>query len=140
MTNINGMVVAAQNQASFIVVASVIILTSAFSLKSFSTTGMFKVEEWVAFKGNSANSKLLKPEKRLRHKMRAHFVICNHCFWCASQIITGKAPDSCPNCKKSNLETIPVFLDEAYFFYCDEKRGVDLSFRKDNGTASSSHL
>lgn len=133
------MVIAAQNPAPLMVVASVIILTSVFSLKSFSTTGVFKVEEWtVLHRGNSASSKMLKPEKRLHYNVRANFVICNDCFWCASQIMTGNALERCPQCKKSNLETMPVSLDEAYFFYRDEKRGVDLLFRKDNGMSSSS--
>ena len=132
------MVVAAQNHAPLMVVASVIILTSVFSLKSFSTTGVFKVEEWtVLHKGNAARSRMHKPENRLDHNVRANFVICNDCFWCASQIMAGNALERCPQCKKSNLETMPVSLNEAYFFYRDEKRGIDLLFRKDSGMSSS---
>lgn len=119
------------------VVASVIVLTSALSLKSLGTTGSFKVEESaVLHKDNSAKSRMLKPEKKLGHNMRARFVICNDCFWCASQVMTGNVLDRCPDCKKPNLETMPVFLDEAYFFYRDDKRGIDLSFRKDDDAPS----
>lgn len=111
--------------------ASVIVLTSALSLKSLGTAGSFKLEESaVLHKGSAAKSKMLKPEKRLGHNVRARFVICNDCFWCASQVMAGNVLDRCPDCKKPSLETMPVFLDEAYFFYRDEKRGIDLPFRK----------
>jgi hypothetical protein len=117
------MTVAPQNYTSFMVVASVILLTSALSLKSLGTTGAFKLEEWmVLHKGSPAKSRMLKPEKRLGHNMRARFLICNDCFWCASQIVTGNALDRCPDCKKSSLEMMPIFLDEAYFFCRDERR------------------
>jgi hypothetical protein len=122
---------------SVAVVASVIVLTSALSLKNLGTAGSFKLEESaILHKGNSAKSKMLRPEKKLDHCVRARFVICNDCFWCASQVMSRNLLERCPVCKKSNLESMPVFLDEAYFFYRDEKRGVDLSFRKDSAAPS----
>jgi hypothetical protein len=126
-----------KNHAVFLVVASVIVLTSALSLKGLGTTGAFKLEESaVLHRGNSAGSRMLNPEKKLGHNLRARFVICNDCFWCASQLMPGNVLDRCPDCKKPSLETMPVFLDEAYFFYRDERRGVNLSFRKNDDAPS----
>jgi hypothetical protein len=119
--------------ASFMVVASVVILTSVFSLKCPSNaTGVFKIEELTILHGNnSAKSKMHKPEKKLNRYKRANFVLCRDCFWCTSQIrMEADVFDNCPACRGSELETMPICSDESFLFECSS-RNINLEFRKD---------
>jgi hypothetical protein len=120
------------NQASFTLLATVIVLTSAFSLKApGGLLGSFKTEEWMLLGKNSQyRSRLDEQDKRLRNK-RANFVLCRDCFWCTSQIrLEVDAFSSCPVCNKPSLETIPICPSESYFFDCGVG-GINLAFRKD---------
>lgn len=74
-------------------------------------------------------------KKKSVHAWRANLVICNECFWCASQI-GSELIDNCPSCGKSKLDKIPISLDEAYLFDYDDRRGVNLSFWKETNAAS----
>jgi hypothetical protein len=126
------------NHTSFMVVASVIVLTSIFSLKGLSsTTGTFKLEELAMFRQtNSARSKIHKPEKHDNDK-RADFVLCRNCFWCASQIDMGAGVfDECPACKETLLATMTLRLDESFLSDC-RTGGIDLAFRKGTDSASA---
>jgi hypothetical protein len=132
------MVARPAKHASFMVVASVVILTSLFSLKGLSSaTGIFKIEEWTMLHGNnSTKSKMHKPEKKLNRYKRANFVLCRDCFWCTSQIrMEADVFDNCPACRGSELETMPICSDESFLFECSS-RNINLAFRKDADNAS----
>ena len=59
--------------------------------------------------------------------MSIHFLLCESCFWCASQssnynknnIIT-----ECPSCKSNQIESMPISHNEVYNFSYDLIRGV----------------
>ncbi|MGA9151313.1 MAG: hypothetical protein WBZ36_12110 [Candidatus Nitrosopolaris sp.] len=40
-----------------------------------------------------------------------------------------RPPDLCPSCMKTELESMPISLDETYKFDYDANRGVTLEFR-----------
>lgn len=76
-----------------------------------------------------------------RHFDQIHFIICQSCFWCASELspkiyantakITTIRNDNdtvtkCPSCLEGNLESIPIVLNEKYKFDHNGKRGVIL--------------
>jgi hypothetical protein len=107
-----------QNSVSFMTIATIVLVTSIFSLKGLSgTMGALKAEEPALFhKSNLSRSTMYKPKKRIDREKRADFVICNECFWCASQIREKDDLTACPGCKESNLETMPVSLNEAHLF------------------------
>ena len=65
--------------------------------------------------------------------MSVHFLLCDSCYWCASQtnncnknnIIT-----ECPSCKNNQIESMPISRYEVYNFSHNPKRGVTLGFPK----------
>lgn len=59
-----------------------------------------------------------------------NFVMCKSCFWCASFLnCKYKSLNGCPSCMNSELESIPIGLDETYTFHYDPLQGVSLRFR-----------
>jgi len=55
-----------------------------------------------------------------------NFVICNECFWCATELSDGI--QKCPVYTHSHIERIPMAATEKSFFGYDSKRGITLSF------------
>lgn len=58
------------------------------------------------------------------------FLICNSCFWCASQLFAQLKP-TCPSCGHGISESIPILVNELYKFDCHPKHGVMLEFKRD---------
>ena len=118
--------------ASFLIMASVVILTSVLSLKGLgNTTGVSKIEAAILNNNNSAKSRMHDPEKKRDSHVRANFVLCRNCFWCTSHIRRDmEAFDNCPICRGDKLENLPICLGESYSFGCSSG-SVNLAFRKD---------
>jgi len=58
-----------------------------------------------------------------------NFTICNSCFWCAWLLNSGyKTIKACPSCRDTELELMPISVDEIYTFNYDPKQGVSLYF------------
>ena len=74
------------------------------------------------------NKKVYLEEQNIT--FRKNFLLCKSCFWCASMFNTRRPPDLCPSCMKTELESIPISLDETYKFDYDANRGVTLELRK----------
>ena len=121
--------------------ATVIILTSTLALKGPSSMIIaFKLEEWAILnKANLFRSRLEEQERKSEERSnRANFVLCRDCFWCTSQIRADLNPFArCPVCERSNLESLPISLDESYYFEYSQTRGVNLAFKKDDYSAAS---
>ncbi len=88
---------------------------------------------------HSSRSELYELERKPARAERASFIICNNCFWCVSQIRLREIFSKCPTCDNPNLEVISISPGEAFLFDCDERKGVNLSFRKDVGATSNLH-
>jgi hypothetical protein len=63
------------------------------------------------------------------------FLICQSCFWCASDIstqyykrYTEKTITKCPFCNADNIESIPIAENEKYRFKYDTRRGITMTF------------
>jgi hypothetical protein len=62
-----------------------------------------------------------------------HFLLCESCYWCASQSINCNISDriiGCPSCNSSKIESMPVSDGEIYRFDHDPKRGISLEFSR----------
>ena len=52
---------------------------------------------------------------RIRRYHDAQFLICNSCFWCASDISHNPSYiENCPACRSDRIEAIPISQKEAY--------------------------
>jgi len=59
---------------------------------------------------------------------QCHFVICNKCYWCATNL-AGSGIESCNVCgSRDSIEPIELQPKEKYSFALDSKRGVILDF------------
>jgi hypothetical protein len=68
---------------------------------------------------------------------RINFVICQSCFWCASDISTQynkmnkeKIIAKCPFCNADNIESTPIAENEKYRFNYDTRRGITMMFHR----------
>jgi hypothetical protein len=58
-----------------------------------------------------------------------HFLLCNTCYWCASDIDVRKPMiTQCPSCNSVEIESMPISDKELYKFDYHPKRGVILEF------------
>jgi hypothetical protein len=64
-----------------------------------------------------------------RRPRRVFFVLCNSCFWCASDI-GDLGIEKCPTCNNHAIEYMPISQGERFSFDYDKKRGVSLGFRR----------
>jgi hypothetical protein len=78
------------------------------------------------------NKYLIKGDNN-NYILHRSLVICNSCYWSASNI-TEDAIAFCPVCGKYNLESIPISINELYTYYYDIKKGLVIYFTelKDN--------
>lgn len=60
---------------------------------------------------------------------KAHFVICQDCFWCASCFKQDNLPE-CPGCSGRNIDLLPIFEGEHYQVEISKKHSVNLMFGK----------
>jgi hypothetical protein len=57
-----------------------------------------------------------------------HFLLCNTCYWCASDIGSKSKFTRCPSCNSVEVESMPIAKNELYKFECYPKRGITLEF------------
>jgi hypothetical protein len=62
----------------------------------------------------------------VRKYRQADFMICNSCFWCASNL-SLYSPVKCPTCDSDKMELIPISETEAYGLNIDGN-GVTMEF------------
>ena len=65
--------------------------------------------------------------------MSIHFVLCESCFWCASQSSNSNTYNritKCPSSRSNQIESMPISQNELYDFSYDPIRGVTLVFSK----------
>ena len=84
----------------------------------------------------SSASALKKP---LNESIR-EFVICDSCHWCATLFVEAISQDTmnddtfpysfkvCPMCNDNHISPIPLQRNEAYRFFFEDKRGLDIQF------------
>ena len=58
-----------------------------------------------------------------------HFLLCNSCFWCASDLNLRGTVEICPSCLNGKVESMPISDNEIYTFHYSATRGVTLEFR-----------
>ena len=79
---------------------------------------------------SSIYNTLKKKSKCEEQRDERNFVMCKSCFWCASILNSRyRSLNECPSCINSELESIPIGLDETYTFHYDPLQGVSLGFR-----------
>lgn len=74
------------------------------------------------------------------------FIICDSCYWCATvftdsmsqDTLNNDTPyfsfDTCPRCNEGRrISSIPLQMNESYTFLFDDKRGLDIQFRRQKG-------
>jgi len=71
---------------------------------------------------------LIKGTEARTYMLKAQFLICNSCFWCASTLTDCFAVSKCPSCGSNGVETIPIASNETYKFNYSAKDGVTLEF------------
>jgi len=58
-----------------------------------------------------------------------HFLLCNTCYWCASDIDVRKPMiTQCPSCNSVEIESVPISDKELYQFDYHPDRGITLEF------------
>ena len=62
----------------------------------------------------------------IRKYRQADFMICNSCYWCASNL-SSYYPAKCPSCNSDKIESIPISEAEAYGVNMD-RGGVSMEF------------
>jgi hypothetical protein len=63
-------------------------------------------------------------------KLQGHirFLLCNTCYWCASDIGSKSKFTKCPSCNSVEVESLPISDKESYKFDHQPKRGITLEF------------
>ncbi len=57
-----------------------------------------------------------------------YFVLCNSCFWCASQVKSNVLFMTCPLCGCAKIDCMPIAADEKYSLTYSDKNGIELEF------------
>ncbi len=86
--------------------------------------------EIIISKINQALEQNNGAQKSKRISSDVRFLICNSCFWCASQL-SSQFEQTCPSCGQRITESIPILVNELYKFDCHPKHGVMLEFKRD---------
>ncbi|AIC17060.1 hypothetical protein [Nitrososphaera viennensis] len=73
-------------------------------------------------------SSFVRPSARKKPRVRAHFLICNSCLWCASGLGPAARIDMCPGCGKTPVEALPIMPNEMYSMKKTGNSGVELDF------------
>ncbi|MEO9362832.1 MAG: hypothetical protein ABI348_02920 [Nitrososphaera sp.] len=60
-------------------------------------------------------------------RVRAYFLLCNSCLWCASRLGPAGIIERCPVCGAA-VEAIPILPNEAYRMKKTDDSGVELDF------------
>ena len=66
---------------------------------------------------------------KLELPRQIHFLLCNTCYWCASDIDVRKPMiTQCPSCNSVEIESVPISDKELYQFDYHPDRGITLEF------------
>ena len=72
--------------------------------------------------------KKLEFEQEHDNSNERNFLICKSCFWCASFLNKYRTFNACPTCMNSELELMPISINEIYTFDYDPSKGITLEF------------
>ena len=62
---------------------------------------------------------------KIKLPMPIHFLLCNTCYWCASDIGSKSKFTKCPSCNSVEVESMSIAKNE---FDCYPKRGITQEF------------
>jgi hypothetical protein len=65
---------------------------------------------------------------KIKLPRQIHFLLCNTCYWCASDIGSKPKFTECPSCNSIEVESMPIAHKELYKFDYHPKRGITLEF------------
>jgi hypothetical protein len=65
---------------------------------------------------------------KIKLPMSIHFLLCNTCYWCASDIGSKSKCTKCPSCTGVEVESMPIAKNELCKFDYHSKRGITLEF------------
>jgi hypothetical protein len=65
---------------------------------------------------------------KIKLPRQIHFLLCNTCYWCASEIGSKSMFSECPSCNSVEVESMPISDKELYKFDYHPKRGLTLEF------------
>ena len=65
---------------------------------------------------------------KIKLPRQIHFLLCNTCYWCASDIGSKSKFTKCPSCNSLQVESMPIAKNELYKFDHHPKGGVTLEF------------
>ena len=80
----------------------------------------------IAFTTSSSSFDINRDKIKLPSQI--HFLLCNTCYWCASDIGSKSKFTKCPSCDSVEFESMPLSDKELYTFDYHPKRGVTLEF------------
>ena len=80
----------------------------------------------IAFTTSSSSFDINRDKIKLPRQI--HFLLCNTCYWCASDIGSKPKFTKCPSCNSFEVESMPIAKNELYKFDCYPKRGITLEF------------
>jgi hypothetical protein len=83
-----------------------------------------------ALEQNNCAQKGAQQSKRISSDIR--FLICNSCFWCASQL-SSQFEQTCPSCGQCITESTSISVNELYKFDYHPEHGI-IEFKR-NGIA-----
>jgi len=61
-------------------------------------------------------------------RVRAHFVICQSCFWCASCFKAEYDFPKCPSCSYDAVDSLPIFEKEFFRMKVWHNGNLELEF------------
>jgi hypothetical protein len=80
----------------------------------------------IAFTSSSSSFDINRHKIKLARQI--HFLLCNTCYWCASDIGSKSKFTKCPSCNSVEVESMSIAKKELYKFDCYPKRGITLKF------------
>ena len=78
----------------------------------------------IAFTSSSSSFDINRD--KIKFSRHVHFLLCNTCYWCASDIGSKSKFTKCPSCNSVEVESMPISDKELFKFDHQPKRGVTL--------------
>ena len=91
-------------------------------------------EEVSLINHNSPNSIDKTSDRSSSPSSAPIFILCDKCYWCATYFDKTKIQidNTCPQCNANNneLTSFPIMANESFTFDHNDKRGVELEFKR----------
>ena len=77
----------------------------------------------------TASNEKTTPSPIVRISKKIDFLLCNSCFWCASDLnLRSFGIIDCPSCDENAIERMPLYTNDVYSFDYNRVTGVVLEF------------